>query len=60
YKQIYVRPELQRGLHGDFVAVAIRVTKGVFVSLPIEGLPAFRKPYYHWRFAGCLRWLNSR
>ena len=37
-------PESQRKLHGDLVTVAIRDTKGMSVSLSIEGLPAFRKP----------------
>ena len=40
----YLLPESQRKLHGDCVAVAIRDTKGMSVSLSIEGLPAFRKP----------------
>ncbi len=37
-------PESQRRLDGDLVAVAIRDTKGMSVSLSIEGLPPFRKP----------------
>jgi hypothetical protein len=45
----YLLPESQRKLHGDFVAVAIRDTKGMSVSLSIESLPAFRKPA---RFGG--------
>ena len=43
-KQGYLLPESQRKLHGDLVTVAIRDTKGMSVSLSIEGLPAFRKP----------------
>jgi hypothetical protein len=43
-EQGYWLPESQRKLHGDLVAVAIRDTKGMSVSLSIEGLPAFRKP----------------
>ncbi|CAN1211017.1 hypothetical protein TUMEXPCC7403_12525 [Tumidithrix helvetica PCC 7403] len=43
-KQGYLLPESQRKLYGDLVAVAIRNTKGMSVSLSIEGLPAFRKP----------------
>jgi hypothetical protein len=43
-EQSYLLPESQRKLHGDLVAVAIRDTKGMSVSLSIEGLPAFRKP----------------
>ncbi len=37
-------PESQRKLSGDLINVAIRDTKGMSVSLSIEGLPAFRKP----------------
>jgi hypothetical protein len=48
-EQGYLLPEPQRKLHGDLVAVAIRDTKGMSVSLSIEGLPAFRKPV---RFGG--------
>jgi hypothetical protein len=47
--QGYLLPESQRHLQGDLVAVAIRDTKGMSVSLSIEGLPAFRKPA---RFGG--------
>jgi hypothetical protein len=43
-EQGYLLPESQRKLHSDCVAVAIRDTKGMSVSLSIEGLPAFRKP----------------
>lgn len=43
-EQNYLLPEAQRELHGDLVVVAIRDTKGMSVSLSIEGLPAFRKP----------------
>lgn len=48
-QQGYLLPESQRKLHGDIVAVAIRDTKGMSVSLSIEGLPTFRKPA---RFGG--------
>jgi hypothetical protein len=40
----YLLPESQRKLHGHLLAVAIRDTKGMSVSLSIESLPAFRKP----------------
>lgn len=43
-EQSYLLPEPQRKLHGDLVSVAIRDTKGMSVSLSIEGLSAFRKP----------------
>jgi hypothetical protein len=43
-KQEYLLPELQRKFQGEIVTVAIRDTKGMSVSLSIEGLPAFRKP----------------
>ena len=33
-------PDSQRELHGHLVAVAIRDTKGMSVSLSIEGLPS--------------------
>ena len=42
--QGYLLPESQRKLDGDRVTVALRDTKGMSVSLSIEGLPAFRKP----------------
>ncbi|WP_416236318.1 hypothetical protein, partial [Spirulina sp. CCNP1310] len=40
----YLLPESQREFEGEFVTIAIRDTKGMSVSLSIEGLPAFRKP----------------
>ncbi len=43
-EQGYLLPEPQHKLQGDHVTVAIRDTKGMSVSLSIEGLPAFRKP----------------
>ena len=43
-EQGYLLPESQRKLHDDLVTVAIRDTKGMSVSLSIEGLPVFRKP----------------
>ncbi len=43
-EQGYLLPESQRKFQGEFVTVAIRDTKGMSVSLSIEGLPAFRKP----------------
>jgi hypothetical protein len=43
-EQGYLLPESQRKLYGDLVTVSIRDTKGMSVSLSIEGLPAFRKP----------------
>jgi len=43
-EQSYLLPEPQRKLHGDLVSVANRDTKGMSVSLSIEGLSAFRKP----------------
>jgi hypothetical protein len=48
-EQGYLLPEAQRNLHGDLLTVAIRDTKGMSVSLSIEGLPAFRRPS---RFGG--------
>lgn len=42
--QGYLRPEAEREDTKDAVAVAIKNTKGMSVSLSIEGLPAFRKP----------------
>ena len=47
--QGYLLPDSQRQGLGEFVTVAIRSTKGMSVSLSIEGLPAFRKPA---RFGG--------
>jgi hypothetical protein len=41
--------ESQRKISGELVTVAIRDTKGMSVSISIEGLPAFRKPA---RFGG--------
>ncbi len=43
-EQGYLLPESQRKTQGEFLTVAIRNTKGMSVSLSIEGLPAFRKP----------------
>ena len=44
-EQGYLRPEAERKpLSGEAVAVAIRNTKGMSVSLSIESLPAFRRP----------------
>ena len=44
-EQGYLRPEAERNpLSGEPVAVAIRNTKGMSVSLSIESLPAFRRP----------------
>ena len=43
-EQGYLLSESQRKLQGELVFVAIRDTKGMSVSLSIEGLPAFRKP----------------
>lgn len=44
-EQGYLRPESERNLLSDQpVAVAIRNTKGMSVSLSIESLPAFRRP----------------
>ncbi len=43
-EQGYLLPESQSKLHSDLVMVAIRDTKGMSVSLSIEGLPTFRKP----------------
>jgi hypothetical protein len=40
----YLLRELEREEQGELVTVAIRDTKGMSVSLSIEGLPAFRKP----------------
>lgn len=40
----YLLPESQREFQGELVTVVIRDTKGMSVSLSIEGLPAFRKP----------------
>jgi hypothetical protein len=43
-EQGYLLSESHRKLHGYLVAVVIKDTKGMSVSLSIEGLPAFRKP----------------
>jgi hypothetical protein len=48
-EQGYLLPESQRKISGELVTVAIRDTKGMSVSISIEGLPAFRKPA---RFGG--------
>jgi hypothetical protein len=37
-------PEAERRYQGESIAVAIKNTRGMSVSLSIEGLPAFRKP----------------
>ncbi|HBB32675.1 MAG TPA: hypothetical protein DDZ80_17505 [Cyanobacteria bacterium UBA8803] len=44
-EQGFLRPEVEHNpWSGEPVAVAIRNTKGMSVSLSIESLPAFRKP----------------
>lgn len=43
-EQGYFRSDAERRCTGEPVAVAIKNTKGMSVSLSIEGLPAFRKP----------------
>ncbi|MBE9064593.1 hypothetical protein [cf. Phormidesmis sp. LEGE 11477] len=43
-RQGYLRIEVKRDNLGAAVEVAIRNTKGLSVSLSIEGLPPFRKP----------------
>ena len=43
-KQGYLRPEAERDFSDELVAVVIRNTKGMSVSLSIESLPSFRKP----------------
>jgi hypothetical protein len=48
-EQGYLLPESQRKITGELVTVAINDTKGMSVSISIEGLPAFRKPA---RFGG--------
>jgi hypothetical protein len=48
-EQGYLLPESQRKISGELVTVAIKDTKGMSVSISIEGLPAFRKPA---RFGG--------
>ncbi len=42
--QGYLLTEAERQYRGESATVAIRNTKGMSVSLSIEGLPAFRKP----------------
>jgi hypothetical protein len=48
-EQGYLLPEFQREFSEELIIVAIRDTKGMSVSLSIEGLPTFRKPI---RFGG--------
>lgn len=43
-EQGYLLPEFQRKFSDELIIVAIRDTKGMSVSLSIEGLPTFRKP----------------
>ncbi|NET88779.1 MAG: hypothetical protein F6K45_11910 [Kamptonema sp. SIO1D9] len=43
-EQGYLLPESKREFQGELVTVAVRNTKGMSVSLSIEGLPAFRRP----------------
>jgi hypothetical protein len=43
-EQGYLLLESQRKISRELVTVAIRDTKGMSVSISIEGLPAFRKP----------------
>lgn len=43
-EQGYLLPETERKSSDESVTVAIRNTKGMSVSLSIEGLPSFRKP----------------
>ncbi|MBD1213127.1 MAG: hypothetical protein ACK6A9_11330 [Dolichospermum sp.] len=43
-QQDYLLPESERKFRGELVSVAIKDTKGMSVSLSIEGLPATRKP----------------
>ena len=43
-EQGYLLVESEREEQGELVTVAVRNTKGMSVSLSIEGLPAFRKP----------------
>lgn len=40
----HLRPEANPKDEGETIAVAIKNTKGMSVSLSIEGLPPFRKP----------------
>jgi hypothetical protein len=43
-EQGYLKPASERKTTENLAAVAIKNTKGMSVSLSIEGLPAFRKP----------------
>ena len=43
-EQGYLLPESKREIQGELITVAVRNTKGMSVSLSIEGLPAFRRP----------------
>ena len=43
-EQGYLLADSERVFRGELVAVAIRNTKGMSVSLSIESLPAFRRP----------------
>jgi len=43
-QQGYLLPESQREFQGELITVAVRNTKGMSVSLSIEGLPPFRRP----------------
>lgn len=43
-EQGYLLAESEREVRGELVSVAIQNTKGMSVSLSIEGLPPFRKP----------------
>jgi len=43
-EQGYLLTESEREFQGELVAVAVRNTKGMSVSLSIESLPAFRRP----------------
>lgn len=43
-EQGYLLAELEREFRGELVAVAVRNTKGMSVSISIESLPAFRRP----------------
>lgn len=42
--QGYLLADSERENRGELITVAIKDTKGMSVSLSIEGLPAFRKP----------------
>ena len=43
-EQGYLLADSERVFRGELVAVAIRNTKGMSVSISIESLPAFRRP----------------